>query len=106
MREQAERLVDVAWTGGAAGTFLVQIEVEALDRSRLLSDVTQVLSDHHLNIINATVSTTRDRVALSAFAFEMADPSHLGAVLAAVRKVDGVYEVRRITGARRNPERG
>ncbi len=101
LREQPERLVDVEWTGHANATFLVQIEVEALDRARLLSDITQLLSDHHLNILTANVTTTKDRVALSSFSFEMADPSHLGAVLAAVRHIDGVYDVRRITGSRR-----
>ena len=101
LREQPERLVDVEWTGKADATFLVQIEVEALDRARLLSDITQILSDNHVNILTANVSTTKDRVAMSSFTFEMADPSHLGAVLTAVRKVDGVYDVRRLTGTRR-----
>ncbi len=101
LRDQPERLVDVEWTGRSDATFLVQIEVEALDRARLLSDVTQVLSDQHLNILSANVTTTKDRIAMSSFTFEMADPSHLGAVLAAVRHVEGVYDVRRITGTRR-----
>ena len=73
--------------------------MEAIDRSRLLSDVTRVLSDHHVNILSATVSTSRDRVAISRFVFEMAETTHLNSVLAAVRKVDGVYDVYRLTGA-------
>jgi len=101
LRNQPERLIDVQWTGQFEATFLVQIEVEALDRSRLLSDVTKALSDYHVNILSAQVSTSRDRVALSSFVFEMADPSHLGAVLAAVRRIEGVYDARRITGAKR-----
>ncbi|WP_062311650.1 RelA/SpoT family protein [Demequina rhizosphaerae] len=101
LHNQSERLIDVEWTGHSAGTFLVQIEVEALDRNRLLSDVTQVLSDHHVNILSANVSTTRERVAMSSFQFEMADPSHLGAILSAVRRIDGVYDARRVTGAKR-----
>ncbi|WP_061965640.1 RelA/SpoT family protein [Demequina aurantiaca] len=98
LKAQEERLIDVEWTGQSETTFLVQIEVEALDRNRLLSDVTQVLSDYHVNILSAAVSTSRDRVALSSFSFEMADPSHLGAVLGAVRRIDGVYDARRVTG--------
>ena len=91
--------------GSGAGTvFLVQIQVEAIDRSRLLSDVTRVLSDHHVNILSATVSTSRDRVAISRFVFEMAETTHLDSVLAAVRKVDGVYDVYRITGGAHLPE--
>lgn len=101
LREQSERIVDVEWSGGNGAAYMVQIEVEALDRNRLLSDVVQVLSDHHVNILGAHVSTSQDRVALNNFTFEMADPSHLGAVLSAVRRIDGVYDARRITGARR-----
>ncbi|QCB93666.1 RelA/SpoT family protein [Cellulomonas shaoxiangyii] len=100
LRRQPERLVDVAWSHTSSQLFLVQIQVEALDRSRLLSDVTRVLSDHHVNILSASVSTSRDRVALSRFVFEMAEPSHLASVLAAVRKVEGVFDVYRVTGSR------
>lgn len=100
LRRQPERIVDVAWSHTSSQLFLVQIQVEALDRSRLLSDVTRVLSDHHVNILSATVSTSRDRVALSRFVFEMAEPSHLTSVLSAVRKVEGVFDVYRITGSR------
>ncbi|WP_236685301.1 RelA/SpoT family protein [Demequina salsinemoris] len=99
--QQPERLIDVQWTGQHEATYMVQIEVEALDRNRLLSDVVQVLSDHHVNILGANVSTSRDRVALNTFTFEMADPSHLGAVLGAIRRIEGVYDARRITGSRR-----
>lgn len=100
LRRQPERIVDVVWSHTSSQLFLVQIQVEALDRSRLLSDVTRVLSDHHVNILSATVSTSRDRVALSRFVFEMAEPSHLASVLSAVRKVEGVFDVYRITGSR------
>ena len=95
-----ERLVEVEWTQGGTSMFLVQIQVEALDRSRLLSDVTRVLSDSHVNILSASVSTSRDRVAMSKFIFEMAEPGHLASVLAAVRKVEGVFDVYRLTGSR------
>ncbi|PFG43300.1 GTP pyrophosphokinase [Isoptericola jiangsuensis] len=100
LRSQPERIVDVSWSAGSNTMFLVQIQVEALDRSRLLSDVTRVLSDHHVNILSATVSTSTDRIALSRFVFEMAEPAHLQQVLAAVRKIDGVFDVYRITGTK------
>ena len=102
LRTQPERFVDVEWEAGANTLFLVQIQVEALDRSRLLADVTRVLSDSHVNILSAAVSTSKDRVAISRFIFEMAEPAHLNSVLMAVRKVDGVFDVYRITGAK-NP---
>ncbi|MCR6703537.1 MAG: bifunctional (p)ppGpp synthetase/guanosine-3',5'-bis(diphosphate) 3'-pyrophosphohydrolase [Cellulomonas sp.] len=100
LRAQPERMVDVEWSHTSSSLFLVQIQVEALDRARLLSDVTRVLSDHHVNILSASVSTSRDRVAMSRFVFEMAEPSHLTSVLAAVRKIEGVFDVYRLTGSR------
>jgi guanosine-3',5'-bis(diphosphate) 3'-pyrophosphohydrolase len=100
LRAQPDRIVEVEWDPGSASVFLVQIQVEALDRSRLLSDVTRVLSDSHVNILSAQVTTSRDRVAVSRFTFEMADPTHLDHVLNVVRRVDGVFDVYRITGRR------
>ena len=94
---QPERLLEVEWAPTAQSTFLVNIQVEALDRARLLSDVTMVLSDAHVNILSATLTTTRDRVAKSRFTFEMADAKHLDGVLRAVRGVPGVFDAYRVT---------
>ncbi|MFN0281689.1 MAG: RelA/SpoT family protein [Kineosporiaceae bacterium] len=104
LRSEPDRIVDVEWAPSSGSVFLVQIQVEALDRSRLLSDVTRVLSDSHVNILAATVQTSRDRVAISRFTFEMADPGHLDHVLSAVRRVEGVFDVTRVTGASMRPE--
>jgi guanosine-3',5'-bis(diphosphate) 3'-pyrophosphohydrolase len=94
-----ERLVDVEWAPSDSSVFLVAIQVEALDRHRLLSDVTKVLADEKVNILSASVTTSRDRVAVSRFSFEMGDPKHLGHVLKVVRSVEGVYDVYRVTSA-------
>ena len=98
-RRQPERVVDVAWTS-TKGLFMVRIQVEALDRQHLLSDVTRVLADHGVNILSGSQATGSDRVAISQFSFEMADPQHLNRLLAAVRKIDGVFDVYRVAGAK------
>ena len=94
-----ERVVEVQWSTDSRGVFMVQIQVEALDRSGLLSDVTRVLTENHVNILSASVSTGRDRVALSKFVFEMADPGHLDHLLNQVRRIEAVYDVYRIKGS-------
>ncbi len=94
-----ERIVEVSWADEARGVFMVQIQVEALDRSGLLSDVTRVLTESHVNILSASVTTGRDRVAISKFVFEMADPSHLDHLLNQVRRIDNVYDVYRVKSA-------
>ena len=95
---EPERMVDVEWAPTSSSIFLVQIQVEALDRAGLLSDVTRVLSESHVNILSASVSTSSDRLALSRFVFEMGDTTHLDAVLNAVRRIDAVYDVYRVNG--------
>ncbi|MEU4402916.1 MULTISPECIES: RelA/SpoT family protein [unclassified Streptosporangium] len=99
LQSEPDRLVEVAWSAADDSVFLVALQVEALDRPRLLSDVTRTLSDQHVNILSASVTTSRDRVAISKFTFEMGDPKHLGHVLKAVRNIQGVYDVYRVSGA-------
>jgi guanosine-3',5'-bis(diphosphate) 3'-pyrophosphohydrolase len=101
LREQPDRIVEVDWAPTQSSVFLVEIQVEALDRKSLLSDVTRVLSENHVNILSASVHTSTDRVAISKFAFEMGDPKYLSHVLSAVRRIDGVFDVYRTTGSRR-----
>ncbi|OTA27627.1 bifunctional (p)ppGpp synthetase/guanosine-3',5'-bis(diphosphate) 3'-pyrophosphohydrolase [Alloscardovia macacae] len=96
---QPERVVQVDWTS-SQGVFLVKIQVEALDRGRLLSDIARVLSDAGVNIISGTIATGDDRVATSQYSFEMADLNHLNQLLASIRKIEGVFDVYRLTGTK------
>jgi len=98
LRDQHDRLIDVEWAPTAKSVFLVHIQVEALDRSGLLSDVTRTLSEHHVNILSASVQTSSSRLAISRFVFEMANTTHLDHVLNAVRRIDGVYDAYRVQG--------
>ncbi|MGX7729711.1 RelA/SpoT family protein [Rhodococcus sp. 2H158] len=99
LQQQSERIIEVKWAPSPSSVFLVAIQIEALDRHRLLSDVTKALADEKVNILSASVTTTGDRVAVSRFTFEMGDPKHLGHVLNVVRNVEGVYDVYRVTSA-------
>nr|WP_201469796.1 bifunctional (p)ppGpp synthetase/guanosine-3',5'-bis(diphosphate) 3'-pyrophosphohydrolase [Microbacterium hydrocarbonoxydans] len=99
LASEEDRFVDVSWAPTTKSVFRVHIQVEALDRSGLLSDVTRVLSEHHVNILSASVSTTDERLAISRFVFEMGDAVHLDRVLNAVRRIDAVYDVYRVTSS-------
>jgi guanosine-3',5'-bis(diphosphate) 3'-pyrophosphohydrolase len=94
---EPERILEVSWAASSKRLFLVQIQIEALDRSGLLSDVTRVLSEHHVNILSASVSTRNDRVALSRFVFEMGDPAALDHLLNSVKRIEAVYDVYRVS---------
>ncbi len=96
LAKEPERLIDVSWRTGKPTSFVVSVQVEALDRTRLLSDVATVLSDHQVNIITATSVVGRDRITTLRFTFELADIAHLAQVLAAVKKVENVYDAYRV----------
>jgi len=96
LQTEPERLIPVEWAPNAKSSFLVAIQVEALDRNRLLSDITRSLSDQHVNILSAALTTSKDRICRAKFTFETADPTHLDHVLRAVRGVPAVYEAYRI----------
>ncbi len=95
--QQADRIVDVHWSGRHGATYLVHMKVEALDRARLLTDLALVISDQQVNLQQATCQSHRDRLATGFFSFELADPAHLQSVLNAVRRVEGVYDAYRVT---------
>ncbi|WP_370881833.1 RelA/SpoT family protein [Nakamurella flavida] len=99
LQEEQARLVDVSWDPHSASVFLVAVQVEAMDRARLLSDITKTLADEKVNILSANLSMSKDRMAITRFSFEMADPKHLNHLLRAVRGVEGVYDVYRVTSA-------
>jgi GTP diphosphokinase / guanosine-3',5'-bis(diphosphate) 3'-diphosphatase len=96
LQREPERLIEVTWAEGKPTSFVVAIQVEALDRTRLLSDVATMLSDSHVNILSATSATGRDRITRLRFTFELADIAHLSSVLAAVKRVEGVFDAYRM----------
>ena len=91
-----ERLIEVEWDHRSSGVFIATIEVVAIDRSRLLADITKVVSEHHLNIVSANTQTDADRISRMRFDVELADPAHLESVLNLIRHLDAVYDVYRI----------
>ncbi len=103
LRAHPERLIEVEWAPSAASIFLVQLQVEALDRNRLMADITRVLSDNGVGILSMTAQSTPELIATARFTFEMGDPSHLDHVISAIRRIDGVYDAYRITGVKPDP---
>jgi GTP diphosphokinase / guanosine-3',5'-bis(diphosphate) 3'-diphosphatase len=96
----AGRLIEVEWDKESAGVFSCSVEVKALDRTRLLTDVTRVLSEHHVNILSSTSHTGSDRISRMRFEFELGDPAHLDSLLAALKRVDSVYDAYRVLPGR------
>lgn len=96
-----ERVIEVEWDASSDSIFRATIDVMAFDRSHLLSDVSQVVSEHHLNIVGARTVTTADRVSRMTFDIELADPTHLESLIMSLKRLDGVFDAyRQLPGAR------
>ncbi|MBW3556704.1 MAG: bifunctional (p)ppGpp synthetase/guanosine-3',5'-bis(diphosphate) 3'-pyrophosphohydrolase [Actinobacteria bacterium] len=93
---QEARLIEVEWDRNSQGSFTVGVELKALDRTRLLADVTKVLAENHVNILSSFSHTGSDQVSRMRFEFELADPSHLDSVVSALKRVDSVYDAYRV----------
>jgi guanosine-3',5'-bis(diphosphate) 3'-pyrophosphohydrolase len=95
--DQSARLIEVEWDQDmGSDTFVVSIEVEALDRSRLLRDVSAALADHHVNILACATQTGSDMISRMRFDFELADPSMLDSLITTLRRIDSVYDAYRV----------
>jgi len=96
LSKEPDRLIEVDWSAGKPTSFAVSIQVEALDRRKLLQDIATTLGDQHVNIIAASTNTGKDRIATLRFTFELADIAHLRSVLSAVKRIDGVFDAFRV----------
>ena len=96
LSRQPDRLIEASWSAGKPTSFVVAVQVDALDRRKLLQDVATVLGDQHVNIIAASSNTRKDRVATLRFTFEIADLAHLSSILSAVKRVDSVFDAFRV----------
>jgi len=94
--DQPERMIEVAWSAEQVGSFRVWLQVEALDRPKLLKDVTSVLSDLGTNIHTSSSAIGKDRVAILRFEVEVSDTGRMDRALAEVRAVDGVFDAYRL----------
>ncbi len=99
---QGDRLIDVEWDTDGTGVFVASIEVKALDRARLLSDVARSLADHHVNILACTTHTGSDRISKMRFDFELGDPSHLDSLIGTIKRIDSVYDAYRVVPGKGN----
>ncbi len=93
---QSERILEVEWDSDAGGNFVALVEVRALDRPKLLQEVSATLSEGHANIIGVNTVSGGDRVAKMQFQLQMSDPTQLDLILNRLQEVDSVYDAYRV----------
>ncbi|MGD9008849.1 MAG: bifunctional (p)ppGpp synthetase/guanosine-3',5'-bis(diphosphate) 3'-pyrophosphohydrolase [Desulfobacteraceae bacterium] len=97
IKTNPERLIEVQWDLDTAESFPVKIMIRALDRVGLLADVAASISKSGANIISAHTSTNDNKLVASYFTVTVTNTDQLDEVLASLKKVKQVQQVRRIS---------
>lgn len=93
--KEEDRIIDVYWYTEKAASYNVDITVYANDRSGLLAEVIQVLSNLKTKLIGLNSKATKEHIATIEISIEVENIEELNKVLKELRKVDSVYEVTR-----------
>jgi len=91
----ADRRIEVEWTGPKYGLYPVKLTLATADRRGLLADVTAAINDVHSNIQNIEARTGDDQASIEV-TLDIVDMHHLERIVSTLRKIDGVHQVRRV----------
>ena len=93
-----ERQIEVQWATDTDETYPVKIRISSYDRLGLLADVTTAISKHGANILSVNSVTRENKIVDSYFTLSVKNTEQLRLVLAAIRKVKRIMEVKRLEG--------
>lgn len=94
---EIERLVDVEWESNAVNVqFKAEIQILALDRPRLLADITTILSDMRVTMLAINAHVSRMGQAVVNVMIEISGTSQLDAILRRMMRIQGVQDVHRM----------
>jgi GTP diphosphokinase / guanosine-3',5'-bis(diphosphate) 3'-diphosphatase len=96
LRKSPERFTNVTWEGDQATTFVVEIQVDAWDRHRLLEDLSRVFSESGANIVEARCLSNPPMVK-NRFVIEVADTHTLKGAITRMRNIESVFDAYRVT---------
>ena len=86
----------MAWSEHVTETYPAKIRIISQDRMGLLADLVGNITKFGANILNAKTETRENKMVDSFFTIAVEDTTHLEKILAAVKKVKHVHEVKRI----------
>jgi len=97
MNNEEQRFIEVKWDSFAPNKFNAEIQIEAMDRTKLLRDITNVISEYDLNIINAsTLRTNKSGLVKFRFIIEISNKYILKDILNNLKQIESVYDVYRV----------
>jgi len=96
LKMSPERRIDVEWNMEASETFPADFQVTSYDRVGLLADIVGCITKNEANILSANTKTGNDKHVESSFSVGVRSTAHLQRILASIRKVKNVQDVKRV----------
>ncbi len=96
LRRNPERFTRVSWEGEQQSSFIVELQVDAWDRHRLLEDLSRVFSESGTNILEARCLSNPPMVK-NRFVVEVADTHTLKSAITRLRNTESVFDAYRVT---------
>jgi guanosine-3',5'-bis(diphosphate) 3'-pyrophosphohydrolase len=96
LRKDPERFTSVFWEGERTTAFVVEVQIDAWDRHRLLEDLSRVFSESGANILEARCLSTPPMVK-NRFVIEVADTHTLKGAVTRLRNIESVFDAYRVT---------
>jgi len=97
MRDEKERMVEVAWDKDFREPFQVKLEINGMDRAGLLSDVMAVLLEMKISANWVTARGKKDRAAVIELVLEIRGLEQLDYIVDKISRIKDVYDVKRVS---------
>ncbi|MGJ7045867.1 RelA/SpoT family protein [Thermoanaerobacterium thermosulfurigenes] len=91
------RIIEVEWDQGKNIAYQADIQIMAIDRYGLLTDVTSILADIKISVRAVNARTTRDNIAIINLTLEITSKEQLEKIMNKLKALDGVTDVYRIS---------
>lgn len=94
-----ERHIAISWnTQNNSDTYLLNLQIQAIDRVGLMRDICSCLADHEINISSLTVSPpgSKNKNALINLCIEVHNKKHFQDSVSLIKKVPGILTLKRI----------
>ncbi|MBP2025193.1 RelA/SpoT family protein [Peptoniphilus stercorisuis] len=91
-----DRIIDVYWDKEEGASYNTEIEVKALDKSNVISDVANKINDLKLNLSSLSARTTRDGDLILDIVVEIQSKEELKSLISKIKKVDNVLDAYRV----------
>ena len=96
--EEYERMIEVEWDSGTDDLYKVTVEITAMDRPGMLTDIMMILSEHKINASTVNAKTFKDKRATVSLCIDTRNTNQLENIMAKMKRVKDVFEVHRASG--------